>query len=84
MERKIYFYKSWFSKFRFKDLLPCFSFSKNVQGFAFTRNYSLNWFTYCLQFSIYLYDNMDCDQQIAHEKNVLKYIKKNQQDAVNY
>ena len=74
--REIYFYKSWFLKFRFKDLFPCFSFSKNVQGFAFTRNYCLNLFTYCIQLSVVKYDNLDYETSIAHQKNVLKYLKK--------
>lgn len=76
MKREVYFYKSWFSKFRFKDLIPCFSFSKNVQGYTFTRNYSLNCFTYCLQLSVIKYDNLDSETNIAHQKNVLKYLKK--------
>lgn len=77
MKRKIYFYKSWFASFRPKDLLPCFGFSKNVQGWSFTRNYTLNWFTYCLQFSVVLYNYLDEERKIAHVKNAGKYMLSN-------
>lgn len=84
MKKQIYFYKSWFSKFRFKDLIPLFGFIKNVQGYTFTRNLTLNWFTYCIQVSFYKYNNLDLERNEAHEKNVLRYMKKNQHAAVNY
>lgn len=73
MKREFNFYKSWYAGFRFKDLIPCFGFSKNVQGWSFTRNWTLNWFTYCLQFSIVLRSDLNEDRNIAHEKNVARY-----------
>lgn len=74
MKREFNFYKSWYAGFRFKDLIPCFGFSKNVQGWSFTRNWTLNWFTYCLQFSIVLRIDLNEDRNIAHEKNVARYM----------
>jgi hypothetical protein len=72
--RKINFYKSYYSTFRVKDLFPKFSISKNVQGWFFTRIWSLNWFTYVVSFSIIKRSDLNEERNIAHEKNVARYI----------
>ena len=74
MKREFCFYKSWFAGFRIVDLIPIFGFSKNVQGWFFTRNYTLNWLTYCIQFSITKTSDLNEDRNIAHEKNVNRYM----------
>lgn len=74
MKIEFNFYKSWYAVFRFKDLLPLFSFNKNVQGWSFTRVWSLNWFTYSVSFSIVKRSDLNEDRNIAHEKNVARYM----------
>ena len=75
MKIEFYFFKSWYVGFRLRDLIPIFGFSKNVQGWSFTRNWSLNWLTYCLCFSIILRSDLNEDINIAHEMNVAKYMR---------
>ena len=75
MRIEIYFYKSWFAGFRFKDLMPIPGFSKNVQEWSFTRNWTLNWLTYCAQFSIVKMSCLNEDANTAHEKNVAMYMR---------
>jgi len=74
MKREINFYKSWYSDFRAKDLFPIFSFTKNVQGWSFTRVWSLNWFTYAISFRLIKRSDFNEDRSIAHEKNVARYM----------
>jgi hypothetical protein len=74
MKREFYFYKSWVAGFRIIDLLPKFHFSKNVQAWSFTRNWGVNWFTYCFQFTIVIQSDLNEDRAIAHEKNVARYM----------
>ena len=75
MKKKLKFYKSWFASFTKEQFIPKFSFSKNVQGWFFTRNWCLNWLTYCLQYSITIKSDLEEDRSIAHEKNVAFYMK---------
>jgi len=74
MKREFNFYKSWYSDFRAKDLLPIFSFTKNVQGWSFTRVWSLNWFTYAISFRLVKRSDLNEDRSIAHKKNVARYM----------
>ena len=74
MKREFNFYKSWYAGFRAKDLLPIFSFTKNVQAWAFTRVWSLSWFTYAISFSLVKRSDFNEDRNIAHEKNVARYM----------
>jgi hypothetical protein len=74
MRREFNFYKSWFAGFRAKDLLPIFSFTKNVQGWSFTRVWSLNWFTYAISFRLIKRSDLNEDRSVAHEKNVKRYM----------
>ena len=73
MKREFYFYKGWYADLdsRFNSIIWIF---QNVQGWSFTRNWTLNWFTYCLQFSIVLRSDINEDRNIAHEKNVARYL----------
>ena len=74
MKREFNFYKSYYAGFRAKDLLPIFSFTKNVQGWTFTRVWSLNWFTYVASFSLIKRSDLNEDRGVAHEKNVKMYM----------
>ena len=74
MKIEFNFYKSWFAGFRAKDLLPIFSFAKNVQGWSFTRVWSFNWFTYAMSFSLEKRSDLNEDRSVAHEKNVKRYM----------
>ena len=74
MKREFNFYKSWYAGFRTKNLFPIFSFTKNVQGWSFTRVWSLNWFTYAISFSLVKRSDLNEDISIAHEKNVARYM----------
>ena len=68
MKKELDLFKSYYAGFRFKDLLPLFSFTKNVQG------WSLNWFTYCLSFRLIKRSDLNEDRNVAHEKNVKRYM----------
>jgi len=74
MKRKFIFYKSWLAGFRAKDLFPIFSFTKNVQGWFFTRVWSLNWFTYTISFILIKTSDLNEDRSLSHEKNVKRYM----------
>ena len=74
MKREFNFYKSWYAGFRTKDLFPIFSFTKNVQGWSFSRVWSLNWFTYAISFSLVKRSDLNEHRSIAHEKNVARYM----------
>jgi hypothetical protein len=75
MKREFNFYKSYYAGFRAKDLLPIFSFTKNIQGWFFTRVWSLNWFTYAVSFNLTKTSDFNENRSLAHEKNVKQYIK---------
>ena len=75
MKREFNFYKSYYDGFRVKDLLPIFSFTKNVQGWFFTRVWSLNWFTYAASFRLIKKIYLNEDRSVAHEKNVKRYMQ---------
>ena len=62
MKRTIYFYRHWFAPIRVKDFLPVFRYSKNVQGWFFTRNCILELFTYALRYSITINNNKNQKQ----------------------
>jgi hypothetical protein len=74
MKREFNFYKSWYAGFRLIDLVPIFSFTKNVQGWSFTRVWTLNWFTYAASFRLIKRSDLNEDRSIAHEKNVKRYM----------
>jgi hypothetical protein len=74
MKRELKFYKHWFAPITKKQLIPSFSFSKNVQGYFFTRNWSISWFRYCLLFTVVITSDFNEDRNIAHERNVASYM----------
>jgi hypothetical protein len=76
MKREINFYKHWFAPVRIKNFLPVFSYSKNVQGWFFTRNYTVEWFTYAINFRVMVNSDYDVEREVAHELNVAKYMNK--------
>ena len=78
MKKEFNFYKSWYSAFRFKDLFPVFSFTKNVQGWSFIRVWSLNWFTYAISFRLIKRSEWNEHRNVAHEKNVKRYMMSKQ------
>lgn len=73
MKTKMYFYKWWFAGFRVIDFIPLLSLSKNVQGWSFTRVYSLRWLTYCFSIQLTKNSDLDANRDIAHERNVKRY-----------
>ena len=74
MKTKLKLFKSWYGCFTIKQLIPSFKFSKNVQGWVFTRNWSITWFMYCLLFTVTKTSDTDEDRKIAHENNVALYM----------
>ena len=73
MGKRLKLFKSWYGDFGIKQLIPEFSFSKNIQGWFFIRNWSITWLTYCLNYSIIIHGDFNESRAIAHEKNVVKY-----------
>ena len=74
MKKKLKFYKYWFAPITLKQLIPSYSHSKNVQGWFFTRNWSVSWFRYCLLFTITVTSEFSVSRNIAHKKNITRYI----------
>ncbi len=74
MKTEFNFYKSWYAGFRLRDLLPIFSFTKNVQGWSFARVYSLYWFTYAVSINLIKISDLNENRSAAHEKNVKRYM----------
>lgn len=74
MKRKLKLFKSWYAPLTIKQFIPNFKFSKNVQGWFFTRNWSLCWLRYCLLFTVTITSDFNEDRRIAHEKNVARYL----------
>ena len=75
MKRELKLFKSWYEHFTIKHLIPSFKFSKNVQGWFFTRNYSITLFRYCLNYSITITSDVKDDRCLAHERNVAVYMR---------
>jgi hypothetical protein len=79
---KLKFYRYWYAPIGFKDYdnfewnkwLPKFEYSKNVQGWWFTQNYTLYWFIWAINYSITIHSDYDVERSKAHEMNVKKYM----------
>lgn len=54
--------------FTVKNLIPNFSYRKNVQGWFFTRNWTITFLRYSLTYSVILSSVFDEDRDKAHEK----------------
>ena len=74
MKREINFYKYWFAPLKFKNFIPSFTHSRNVQGWFFTRNYTFEWFRYAINYRIVITNGLELNHSDAHEPNVLKYM----------
>ncbi len=74
MKIELKLFKSLYGRFTNKQLIPCFKFSKNVQGWFFSRNWWITWFRYCLLFTITKQSDFNQDRNIAHKKNVARYM----------
>jgi hypothetical protein len=74
MKKEFNFYKSWYAGFCLIDLVPIFSFTKNVQGWSFTRVWALSWFTYTISFRLIKISDLNEDRCTAHEKNIEQYM----------
>lgn len=70
---RIRFYKQQVLGITFKPMVPNVSFSKNAQGWFYTRYWSISWFAYCLQYSITITSDLKVDRKEAHKLNVQKY-----------
>ena len=73
-KKELKFYKSIFIPIRVIDFFPIIKFSKNVQGYNFTRSYTLRWFRYAVTYFKTIESCMDADRDIAHKINVSKYM----------
>jgi hypothetical protein len=74
MKREFKFFKSWFAPLTISQFIPRFKFSKNVQGWFFTRNWAIYWLRYCLLFTVTKTSDFNEDRNVAHEKNVARYM----------
>jgi hypothetical protein len=76
MERSLILFKSWYGPLNVRQFIPYFKFSRNVQGWFYTRYWSIFWLTYCFSLDCTITSDFNEDNNIAHEKNVVKYFKK--------
>ena len=74
MKREVKFYQTQFSPFTGKNLLPKLTFSKNVQGWFFTRNWTITLFRFACTISTTVTKDLDVDRNLAHDQNVSKYM----------
>jgi len=74
MKREINFYQTDFKPFTAKSLVPNFNYSKNVQGWFFIRDWTFEIFRYAFTISVTLISDMNEDRNLAHTKNVCKYM----------
>ena len=74
MKRKINFYQTDYKKFKTANLLPDVSFSKNVQGWFFTRNYTITWLRFAVTLTLTKRSDLNIDRDLAHEQNVKMYM----------
>ena len=81
MKRELKFYQYWFAPMNFKypifgysKWFPKFDFSKNVQGWFYTRKYTLSWLKWALTYTISLNSDFSVSRNLAHEMNVKKYM----------
>jgi hypothetical protein len=79
MRRNIHFYRTDYTKFTSTNLIPKFSFSKNVQGWVFTRNYTFECMRYAITLSLLITSDTKIPMNIAHRDNVNKWML-NKQD----
>jgi len=83
MKRKLKFYKYWYAPLNFKEYtllnynkyIPKFKFSKNVQGWSFTRNYTVYWLKWAITYSTIITSDLNIDRNVAHEMNIKKYMQ---------
>jgi hypothetical protein len=74
MKRELKLFKSWYGPLGLKCFIPRYSYSKNVQGWFFTQNWSVLFFTYCINYSLTIISDMSEERSSAHEKNVAQYM----------
>jgi len=75
MKREINFYQTDYTKFKVANLLPKVSFSKNVQGWSSTRNYTITWLRFAVTLRLIKRSDLNIDRNLAHEQNVAKYMQ---------
>jgi hypothetical protein len=75
MKREIDFYQTDYTRLNAANLLPKVSFSKNVQGWSFIRNYTITWLRFALTLSFTKRSDLNVDRNLAHEQNVAKYMQ---------
>ena len=74
MKRELTFYKSYYAPLSMQNIVPKFEFSKNVQAWWFTRNYTLTWIRWALTYTITIQSDLEEERTMAHESNVKKYM----------
>ena len=75
MKREIKFYQTDYTKFKVANLLPKASFSKNVQGWSFTRNYTITWLRFAVTLSLIKRSDLNIARNLAHKHNVARYMQ---------
>lgn len=73
MKRNFTFFKSYYAPLSLKNFVPKFEFSKNVQAWWFTRNFTLMWIRWALTYTITIHSDYKEARSLAHESNVNKY-----------
>ena len=63
---EIKFYQKNFTRFKVSNLLPKISFSKNVQGWSFTKNYTITWLRFAITLFLIKRSDLGIDRNIAH------------------
>ena len=66
------FYK--YSYTSFWNLIPKIEYSKNVQGWFFTRSLTIYWIRHAITFRKTINSNFNIDRILAHSLNVEKYM----------
>jgi len=74
MKLNLNFYRYLLSSMKMINYKPKFVYSKNVQGYWFTRNYTIYFCVWALTLTITIHSDFNVKRSIAHEMNVKKYM----------
>lgn len=67
-------YRSEFGPFDRNAIVPKAGFSKSVQGYFFTRSYTITWFLFSITARLTWVSDYNQNRTEAHAANVLKYL----------
>jgi len=75
MKVEIRAYKYWYQRLGRRNFFPKVAFSKNVQGWFFTRSMTGMWGKWAITFFLNRHSSFEVDRGAAHKQNVKRFMK---------